>query len=191
MDGKEAIIAKIIEDAKNKANAYVEEADGKVRQAKEDAAKWSEEYIAVGRKKLSTETEEIVSRRKTVADLDAKKLVLKAKQEVLDEVFDSAADKLLSLKSKDYLAFVEKNVLENAEVGDKVILDKNAPIKIEDILSLPSLSKFKLINGGLSEDVKGGVILTNDKTDKDLSFKSLIDAKKQEYLKEAASKLFD
>ncbi|MFR6055867.1 MAG: hypothetical protein ACLUHK_04655, partial [Eubacteriales bacterium] len=90
MDGKEAIIERIIGDAEKKADALLREAENGAKESAREAEEWIGEYLSAQRKLLKEECENVVSRRKTVAELDCRKVLLNAKQEVISEVFARA-----------------------------------------------------------------------------------------------------
>ena len=93
MEGKEAIIARIIGDAEKRAQTILSDAEKTVAESLSDAKEWAEEYRSARLKHLKEEAEEVVSRRKTVAELDCRKAMLAAKRETLDAVFARALEK--------------------------------------------------------------------------------------------------
>lgn len=189
MEGKDAIIARIIGDAKKRADVLDAEADANVKASLADAGEWAENYKNTQRELLKAETENIVSRRKTVAELDCRKAMLSAKQEVIGAVLSRALAKALGFGKEKYLSVVEKLIEENAEKGDTIILAKGSPVEEKDIAALPVVKELALSLGG-SGDFSGGVFLTNGVCDKDLSFAAVIAAQKDELEAEISEKLF-
>ena len=187
MEGKEAIIARIIGDAKNKAEVLLRDADTNVAESEREAKEWIADYLKAQRKLLA---ENVVTRRKTVAELDCRKVALSAKQAVISEVFERALQSAESFPEVKYLEIVEKLCNENAEEGDTLILAASAPLKEADIAKLPVFKEKKLKFGGTSDKFRGGIMLVNDVCDKDLSFKALLDNKKDELEAEIAAALF-
>lgn len=190
MEGKEAIIARIIGDAKNKAEVLLRDADTNVAESEREAKEWIADYLKAQRKLLAEEAENVVTRRKTVAELDCRKVALSAKQAVISEVFERALQSAESFPEVKYLEIVEKLCKENAEEGDTLILAASAPLKEADIAKLPVFKEKKLKFDGTSDKFRGGIMLVNDVCDKDLSFKALLDNKKGELEAEIAAALF-
>ncbi len=190
MEGTEAIIKRIINDATDKGNALIESAktssDEKIYQANE----WAEEYIKTQKEMFSFDAEEIVRRRLTVADLDVRKIVLNKKREIIEEVLTLVYKKLCSLKKGDYLSLVEKMLCEYAEKGDVIVISKDNVLSREDILNLDVCKKLELKINGEIGDFVGGVKLIGKVCDKDLTFLSLIDSNKQTLDNEIAEKIF-
>lgn len=189
MDGKEAIIARIIEDAENKAAALRLDAENTVAGRVKDAESWAEQYTAAERAKLELEAENLVSRRATVADLDYRKIVLSAKQDIIGGVFDLALDKLTKLGKKEYLAVIDKLIGENGEKGDEIVIAKGAPVTAADVEKLASAAKLGL-KARENGDFKGGIMLIGRVCDKDLSFGTLLNAEKAETEADVAEMLF-
>lgn len=190
MDGKEAIIERIIGDAEKKADALLREAENGARESAREAEEWIGEYLSAQRKLLKEECENVVSRRKTVAELDCRKVLLNAKQEVISEVFARALKRAEAFDKSKYLRIVEKLCEDNAEEGDTVVLSENAPLKEADVMSLSVAKKKKLKFGGADGRFGGGVMLVNDVCDKDLSFNAVLETHKDELEAEIAAALF-
>ena len=108
MDGKEGIINRIISDAEKKATGIVDNANNLVNQKKGDAENWAEKYSNAQNQLIKKEVEETIERRCIVADLDVRKLILEKKQQVLDEVFSKAYDKLCKISKDKYFDIIFK-----------------------------------------------------------------------------------
>ena len=117
MEGKEAIVGKILSDAQQKADAIVAEAE---RAANESLAEW--------RRALERESTEVVARRETVASLDNRKAMLAAKRAVIDEVLARALASACALPKERYCSLVERLLEEYAQEGDAVTLSASAPL---------------------------------------------------------------
>ena len=190
MDGKDAIINKIISDAEEKCraaeNSARERADGLI----ETAEDWAAKYSAAQEEILSRETADIVSRRLTVADLDVRKISLAAKQRVIGEAFDLALKNLCALDGKKYAAFIEKLLENYAEDGDTVVLSEDFGISAETIKKMKVFSEKKLKIAAERGSFKGGIRLAGKICDKDLSFAALITVKKESVSAEVLKILF-
>ena len=125
MEGKEAIIAKIISDAEKRAAENLHNAEQYAVSVKEQAEEWAKNYSAAQEKVLVKETSDIVSRRKIVAGLDVRKVLLKTKQEILDEIYLRAEKKLCAVNKRTYLSLVLKMIAENADDGDEIVLSRD------------------------------------------------------------------
>ena len=174
MDGKQAIICKILDDANEKAQSIISNANKNVDEKITDAEEFAKEYSTAQLSIAKKEAGEIIERRLIVADLDARKDLLSKKQQVISKVFDLAYKKLCSIDKKTYLDFVEKLVIEVAEDGDQVLLSKDGVLSSSDIESLKVFKDKKLVAKKEKGDFIGGVMLFGKNADKNLTFKAIL-----------------
>ena len=117
MEGKEAIIGKIMENAQVTADNIIRDAESE-RDAAVSAAKASAEKEAEAKKAaLSEECDRIVARKITLAGLEARKLILLEKQTALSEVYGKVRRDLLKDESR-YAKLMADLVKNSAEQGD-------------------------------------------------------------------------
>ena len=173
MEEKQVISKKIIEDASSTAEAIVANALKKADEQRLSASKQADEEVALVEAQAKAEGELLVERRKTLARLDAKKIALDCKQELLARAFEEAKQKLCALGAEDYLEFIKKQIERHAEKGDTVSICSTAPISVEQVRALEIVNSLGL-NVIKSENFGGGVKLLGQKTDKDLSFNAIL-----------------
>ncbi len=191
MDGKEAIIKRITLDAENKAKGIIDNAEKESNERIKDATDWAEEYISSHKKLLDKDCADVVSRRQTVAELDTRKLLLKAKQEVISGVLDNAYNSLCTLEKSKYAKLVEKLISEYADNGDELILSSDGILSETDVKKMGCFNDKKLTVCSKKGDFVGGVKLVGKVCDKDLSFSSLIYSKKDEFVSKVAQIIFN
>ena len=163
---KEAIIDKILSDANLKGDAIIGEANGKADEIISLAAKQCKDYLYQSKTEIDRLTLEIDERSRSVAELDARKLLLAAKTHVLDDVYAKTLEKLRNLDKEQYGALIFA-MLENAKDGDVVIISKRE----KDIVTKQSLADFakkkgiKLTLADKFGDFDGGVIISENGVD--------------------------
>ncbi len=163
---KEAIIDKILSDANLKGDAIIGEANGKADEIISLAAKQCKDYLYQSKTEIDRLTLEIDERSRSVAELDARKLMLAAKTQVLDSVYAKTLEKLRNLDKEQYGALIFA-MLENAKDGDVVIISKRE----KDIVTKQSLADFakkkgiKLTLADKFGDFDGGVIISENGVD--------------------------
>lgn len=190
MEGKEAIIAKILADAKAKSDENERVAKEYAANVKKSADAWAKEYSNAMEIKLKSEAEEIVTRKKIVADLDVKKHILKAKQDALGVAFLRAEEKLCSMDKNAYLKFVLSLIEANADEGDEVILSCDGVLTENDIIE-NDISKAKSLSVKKElGNFKGGVILVGKTCDKNLTFHEIVSIEKEKNISVYAKKIF-
>lgn len=190
MQGKDAIIAKIIGDAEAQKDGAVKAAEKSAEQSVKDAESWAETFLKDEKKKLEDYGKELLKRRATVAELEVRKIVLSEKQAVVTEVFDKVYDKLCSLKKKDYLKFVLDLIGKYAEEGDEIVLSSDKVLSAKDMDGAAAVKAKRLTVSEKFGDFKGGVFLVGKKSDKDLTFKSVVAEEKEKRTASVAEKLF-
>ena len=190
MQGKEAIIAKIISDAENKAGETIHDAEVYAVSVKEQAEDWSKNYSKEQEKLLKNETSDIVERRKIVAELDVRKTILKAKQKILDDVYANAERKLCKIDKNAYLKMILEKIEEFADIGDEIVLSKDGVLNEKDLEGSAVFKSKKLSIAKIQGKFIGGVMLIGKTSDKDLTFHEIISAEKEKTAHELAKKLF-
>lgn len=163
---KEAIIDKILSDANLKGDAIIGEANEKANEIISLAANQCKDYLYKSKTEIDRLTLEIDERSRSVAELDARKLLLAAKAQVLDSVYAKTLEKLRNLDKEQYSAMIF-SMLENAKDGDVVTVSERE----KDIVTKESLADFakkKGISLTLADkfgDFDGGVIISENGVD--------------------------
>lgn len=163
---KEAIIDKILSDANLKGDAIIGEANEKANEIISLAANQCKDYLYKSKTEIDRLTLEIDERSRSVAELDARKLLLDAKAQVLDSVYAKTLEKLRNLDKEQYSALIF-SMLENAKDGDVVTVSERE----KDIVTKESLADFakkKGISLTLADkfgDFDGGVIISENGVD--------------------------
>ncbi len=163
---KEAIIDKILSDANLKGDAIIGEANEKANEIISLAANQCKDYLYKSKTEIDRLTLEIDERSRSVAELDARKLLLAAKAQVLDSVYAKTLEKLRNLDKEQYSALIF-SMLENAKDGDVVTVSERE----KDIVTKESLADFakkKGISLTLADkfgDFNGGVIISENGVD--------------------------
>lgn len=189
---KEAIIDKIIGDAQAKADSFIADAKEKADEILSLSAEQCKAYLATSQTETYRMCEDVEARAKTVADLDARKLQLGAKSQILNRVFERALEKLKDLdgdRAKELLFAMLDKV---AEDGDVVTVCESE----KDLLTKDEISAFaeqKGITLTLADEYgnfDGGLILTGKGVDKNLTYNVEIDALRDEVETEIAKEIF-
>lgn len=99
----EKITSKIISDAESEAKITLDQAknqcDGILAEAEEKAASILKEAEKSG----LSEKEKLIARRKSVVDIDGRKMILEAKQALIADCFDKAIDRLAAMEKDAYV----------------------------------------------------------------------------------------
>ncbi len=120
MAGVQAIIDRIIADAKQEAGSIQEAAR---RQIAENERKTDAQIAALKTqimKAAEMECEEEERRARAIADLESRKNALKEKRKVIGEAFSRAREKILSLRDEDYAGFLFTLLTQSGAEGGAI-----------------------------------------------------------------------
>jgi len=188
---KENIVQKILSDAEIRANSFIEEQTRKADEILADASEQCKNYYYTFKSETDRMVADIEARSKTVAELDARKLILATKTKVLDGVFARALEKLCNLKPENCKALLIAMLAENAEDGDVVTLGKTQSGYLGKG-DINAVAKKKGIALKLSDNVGDfdGMVLSNNGIDKNLTFEVEIDMLRDELETQIAKEIF-
>lgn len=191
MNGKEAIIEKILSDAREKAKEITDRSLYEKAMSEKATKEWVDKYISSQRAELKKDCKDLIERRKTLAELDRRKLILQAKQDIIGDVIEKTYAKLCALKKEDYLKFVLALIGRYAENGDKIILSSDRVLSVSDLEGSTVVKEKGLT---ISKEVgafKGGVFLEGKLSDKDLTFRAMLEEEKEGLSAKITAELFD
>lgn len=189
---KEAIIDKILSDANLKGDAIIGEANEKADEIISLAAKQCKDYLYKSKTEIDRLTLEIDERSRSVAELDARKLLLAAKTQVLDSVYAKTLEKLRNLDKEQYSTLIFA-MLENAKDGDVVTVSERE----KDIVTKESLADFakkKGISLTLADkfgDFDGGVVISENGVDNNFTLEVEVALLREQTETKIAKEIFD
>jgi len=188
---KEAIVQKILADAKLHADSFVEEQTEKAHEIIAEAAEECKNYIYAQHAAISEEVNDIEKRAAAAAELEVRKQTLAAKTKIIDAVFVRVLEKLKALDNADmkklFLA-----MLNEADDGDVVILGKEQA----GVLSAKDVEKFAAEKGiklSLSEKLGDfdGMVLASKNCDKNFTFEAETESLREELQMQIAKEIFE
>ena len=179
----QAEIDRILGDARAEADDIT---DRYQAQANNEAAE-----LAAKNQKAAAEREE---RLVSTAQMEARKVGLAAKQEMVEKVYALALEKLCSMPDEKYVRTVADLLVQAAPNGRGAVIF--APAERERIGEAAVRAANEKLHGGkltLAEEtrpLKGGFILSDGKVEVNCSFDTLVRLQKAETAGAAAKKLF-
>ena len=189
------LTSKIIEDAEDKKEVILSEAEKeskKVYNKKIEEAKAAKKIIIEkAEREAASKKERIISN----AQLQVRNEKLKAKQEVIGEVFQESIKALCSLSEEEFKAFVKNSVLNSGITGEQKIILNDEGKKIISKTVLSEINKELKPKASiiLSEEIgnfKGGFILEKDGIQINNTFEALVNSLKDDLSQEIARELF-
>ncbi len=198
MEGIEKITARIIEDAEREIAAMQQETEEEVNtllaQAQTEAEQESMELLIRGRRAAEERRERLSSS----ADMECRKLELAAKQELLQQSFDTALEELCALPQERYVTLLSALAVEASSSGrERMILSaKDADRLGEEIVKAANTALQRAGRRGeltLSEETRpipGGFILAEGDVELNCAFDTLVRLQREKLEKEVAAILF-
>ena len=191
MDGKEAIIAEIIQKAEDAAAALLRDAnaerDAELEQARAEQSRKRDAAVAAANRAAS----ETVERGKSLCALETRKVMLAAKQQLIDRAYEQAERKILNMTDHVYREFMGELIVKYAEDGDRVVVAERDVRRMHaDFIAEIAKKSGKHVT--LSEQThsgSGGVILAGKRVDKNLTLSALLHELRQKTQGEAAKRL--
>lgn len=195
MDGIEKITGRIAEDAGREIGEINAEAR---RQADEIMARYeaqaqreSEEILSRGRRNADERVERLAS----VAQLDARKLELAAKQEMLSKAYDLALEQLVNLPDKEYVDLLADLAVKASSTGREAVIfsqkDRARYGKAVVTQANEKLGDGRLTMSEQSRPIQGGLILSDGDVEVNCTFETLVRLQRGEIDREVAKVLFD
>lgn len=189
----EKITSKIIGDAEKEAKSVLDEAqascDAILKKAREEA----DEILARAEKTGQTDREKLINRRKSVAEIDGRKILLEEKQKLISACFDKAVEEIASMKPEAYVDFLTSLLKSTNETEGELILNEKDRGAIGEKLvkaAEKALPGSRLTLSGETRDIEGGFLLKKGSVYVNGTVEALMDEAREELVGEVAARLF-
>ena len=191
MNGIESIKKQITDEAALKISVILkkqeEEREKILSEARLAAQKEYDALIEKGKRDQVREHEIIMSQ----AASDSRMNALKARQQLIDEVYAGACEKFYALSGREYEDYLLKLILENAKGGEEIVFPENDGADHERLVSAASskLSPALKLSSEYADFAKG-FILKKGHSQISCSFEKIAAYMKEELVTGLAEKLF-
>lgn len=188
------ITSKILKDAevrKDNILAAAEEEKNKILSKKVNSANEIEKEIL---DKAETEAKSKKERVISSAKLKVRNDKLAAKQQVIDEIFESSIEKLVALSKEEFLGFVKDRILSMDLSGKQTLVLNKQGLKFVDqsfIKELNGKIKAEITLSETAGNFKGGFILKNNGIEINNTYEALVSSLRDELEFEVAKVLFN
>ncbi len=189
MTGLEKIIEQIELDAKETAQSHLAEAEKQAKAILEETKQQIENELAKQTQVLEDTKEAIISRAKSSAELETRKIILKTKQMLIEKALFEAKEKLTNLEKDEYFEVLLK-LAEKYSGTQKLEMQLNQ----NDLARVSEDFKSKLpeniMLSAKCANIQSGFLLIGDGIDENCSFDALFADKIEQLQDTAASILF-
>jgi V/A-type H+-transporting ATPase subunit E len=185
MTGLDKILKQIVNEAENKSKKIISEAEKEAQKIKQTAQKEAAKQCDIIELKNKNDVKDTIERAKSAAELQKRRTVLDAKQQIITETIDKAYKLLFKLPDDQYFRIV-------LQIIKKYILKEDGEIifSSKDLKRLPSdfqekineLVKDKKVSLKISKQsrkIDGGFILVYGDIEQNCSFNALFDSARE------------
>lgn len=186
------IKAKIRSDSQAQVRAIESEAEAKIREVTKNLnaeVKAVQESYA---ERLAKEEPEVLRRREIVAELDAKRVDLGTRQQLIGEAFEASLKQMVEMNPDKYVKFADKLMNEAVSTGHETVLvgqnEKHLDQRWLDGYNAAHQTSLTLSPDRLP--IKGGFVLRDDRIDTNCSWEMLLENTRSEIETEVVKRLF-
>jgi V/A-type H+-transporting ATPase subunit E len=198
MTGVDKIKEKILQDSQAKADSILDDAKKQAQEIIEKANAKAVLRAEEIHKKATAEAAEKLKINNSMLELEMRKEMLSTKQQLIEEVFQTALDSLSKMDSNEYEATLLKLIIDAVESGNEEILlssqDKNRlPADFISKLNQALVQAGKKGNLRISDETRnimGGFVLKAEGVELNYSFEALLRMYRDEIEPEVAAILF-
>ncbi|NLY70100.1 MAG: hypothetical protein GX076_00180 [Clostridiales bacterium] len=184
----EKIVEKILSEANQEAAKVLDRAKEEKANKLEEAKKKADQLIEDAKKRGKEDSELLVSRRISVAELEARKMKLQTKQQIIQKCFDLALEKLANLKEEDYINLMVDAISQTGVSEGELILNKRDRDKVGKKIIERLNGKLTLSKENI--DAKGGFVLRQGSVEINSTLERMVDSIKEEVTPEIVETLF-
>lgn len=193
MAGLDTITARILEEARQRAETVLGEARAEAEQLRARSRTQTEKECREKKERGDARVQELLERGRSAAELEKRRRILAYKQQLLHEVMEEAYSLLLRLEQEEYFRLVEKMAVKAAEPGEGVLYFSG-----KDLERMPR-DYEKRLNAALGDgasvrisrearDIEGGFILAYGGIEENRTFRALFEADR-EAMQDLASRI--
>lgn len=188
MSREQNLVDEILKDGRCEAQKLVKKAQRQSKQILEEKKQEEQKFFEEQIQALKEEHEFLIESQKHSQNLEKNKLILGAKNEILNQVYDKTLKNLCNLLEAELKPFFE-NALSFAENENTVVVANEKDKKIVQKLGVFKTKKLKLCKE--FGDFCGGLMIVSQTKEIDFSFESLLNEKFEAQKASLAKQLFE
>lgn len=190
--GIEKITEQILIDAKDDARRIFDKGRYDSRDLERQAQHKIKIMQADTEKRSEDDAETLKIRKDSVAQLEGRKLRLKAKQEVISKSFDLALEKLSNMEEEAYLNLLERCMNETGmEKGEILLNKKDRDFIGQKLVNRVNKNGFHFVLSEEEISAKGGFLLRDGAVEVNSTFETMINAVREAVTPEVVKVLFN
>lgn len=187
MKGLEGIKNKILDTAKTEAAKILESGNEQAEKIIFEAEKIASEYLLNAKNNDLSYYNAVITREESLAESESRKTLLKAKQELIEEIISQALNSISELPSSEKKQIYVKALTNRVKDGDKVRFNKK-----DSQIGKEILDEIKIdfsIDEEFGEFI-GGFIIIRGLIEINMTFEMIVNQNKSVLITKAAQELF-
>lgn len=191
MNGIERITARIEADGRAQIDAVLEKGRSEAAAIEEDYRRKAEAERAALTERAEKAAGEREERLVGAAQMESRKTILAARQEMVDKAFDQALQRLCSLSHQEYVEVLAALLVRAAAGGEEVIFSKTDRERVgEEALEKANAAGKRLTLAEETRPLQGGFILRKGRVEVNCAFETLVRLQREKCAAQAAKLLF-
>lgn len=187
------ITSKILSDAEAYKKELLDDANAKSEEILGHARTQADAMIKESRAKGEEEKAKTVSRKKSVADIDSKKVILSGKQNMIVQCFEKALEQIISEDEESYVNLLVEAGIKSGQKSGLLIFNEKDKEKIGQ--KVTDRLNAKIENGNFKKaeetrSIRGGYILACGLTSYNNTVEAMVEECKEQCTAEVAEMLF-
>lgn len=188
----EQIKDKIIESAHEDARRIFDKGRMESRAKVYEAQRMAKIKVEEAREKAISDAMTLKSRRKSMANLEARKMHLAAKQEVISSCFEEALAELKKLPKEQYIKMLSTKLAEMGIKEGEILMNKKDRDSIgKEFLSGLNKTGQKFTLSEETIDAAGGFVLRIGRIEMDSTLEMMLASIREEVMTDVVSALFE
>ena len=189
----DAITARIVNDATEYADGIISDAKGEAEKITGQAGREAEAIREQSAAQSAKDTVTIINRKKSMAELEARKMQLAVKQQEFTCAIEVAIDHIANMEPKAYTAFLAAKIAETGIREGELLLnpkDKNAIGGQLAAAANEALHGGKLVLSDKTINAKGGFVLKHGAMEINSTVETMVHSVKEKVAAEVVAALF-
>jgi V/A-type H+-transporting ATPase subunit E len=188
----EQIKEKILESAQQDARRIFDKAKMESRGKVYEAQRIADIKVREAKEKAIGDAMRVKSRRESMANLEARKMHLATKQEVISACFKDALAELKNLPRDRYIQLLAHKLKEMSYQEGEIVLNNQDREAIgEELLALVNLDGRKFLLSSDTLTASGGFVLRIGRVELDSTLEMMVSSVREDVMPEVVSALFD
>lgn len=190
MNGLQNISNKILADANLKADAIIAEAEQNAAKILADSKKRADAEVEATQKESAARCADVVEKARLVSELEGKKLISNARQQMIAQTFKTAQERLISLPEAEYrklLVSLASDVLSDGKGGEVLL---NAKDRAAHGQALAEALNGRATLAADAAPIVGGLIIRRGKIEYNCALDVLVRMVSEKVAPEVSSALF-